>query len=234
MTGLLRFSRIRNTRIRILPACYFLIGFAYILLPVIPVSIPPLFVKALIMPVLIILFKVSDTNENSQLHWLLLSALLFSWAGDVALGIKTHQETMFILGLVCFLLTHILYFIVFLRTRGRNLPPVRFFYSIIPLLIYGLTLLYILKDGLGAMKIPVILYTTVILAMVSAAINRKEKVNRTSYFIVLIGALLFLLSDSMLAIDKFSHPFRFASPLIMFTYIAGQYFIVIGYLSEKK
>jgi uncharacterized membrane protein YhhN len=230
MIELHKSSGILNTRWWILSVFYFLVGIIYILLPVIPLAIPPLIVKALIIPLLIIIFRVAIMKESSISNWLIFIALFFSWAGDVALGIKVHQETMFMLGLVCFLLTHILYFIVFLRTPGKNLPLIRVFYSIIPLLIYGLILLYILYDGLGEMKIPVIIYTTVILAMVAAAINRIEKVKRTSYYIVLIGALLFLSSDSMLAIDKFSYPFRFAPPLIMFTYIAGQYLIVMGYL----
>ena len=230
MIGLSKFSSILNTRTWILSMLYFLTGILYITLPVIPVSIPPLAVKALIIPVLIILFKVTVRNENTISNWLIFAALLFSWAGDVALGIKSHQEAMFILGLVCFLLTHVLYVIVFFRTPGRNLPPKRFFYSVIPVLLYGLVLLYILYHDLGEMKIPVIIYTSVILAMVTAAINRIEKINRTSFYWVLIGAVLFLSSDSMLAIDKFSNPFPFASPLIMFTYIAGQYLIVMGYL----
>jgi uncharacterized membrane protein YhhN len=149
------------------------------------------------------------------------------------LGITSHRETMFMLGLVCFLLTHVLYVIVFFRTPGRNLPPKKFFYSVIPVLLYGLVLLYVLYDDLGEMKIPVIIYTSVILAMVAAAINRIEKVNSTSFYLVLIGAVLFLSSDSMLAIDKFSHPFQFASPMIMFTYIGGQFLIVIGYIRQS-
>ena len=232
MIRLLKFSGMLNTRTWILSIVYFLVGIIYILLPVIPVSIPPLAVKALIIPVLIILFKVTVRNENTVSHWLVFAALFFSWAGDVALGITRQAETMFMPGLVCFLLTHILYFIVFVRTPGRNLSLKKFFYSVIPLLIYGPMLLYDLYDGLGPMKIPVIIYTAVILAMVAAAINRIEKVNRTSYYLVLTGAVLFLSSDSMLAIDKFSNPFPFASPLIMFTYIAGQYLIVMGYLRQ--
>ena len=200
--------------------------------PVIPLPLPPLAVKALIMPILIIVFKVTVRNGNTLSHWLIFAALVFSWAGDVALGITRHQESMFILGLVCFLLTHVLYVIVFFRTAGKNLPPKKFLYTVIPVLLYGIVLLYILYDDLGEMKIPVIIYTTVILAMVAAAINRIEKVNRTSFYLVLVGAVLFLSSDSMLAINKFSNPFPFASPLIMFTYIAGQYLIVMGYLRQ--
>jgi uncharacterized membrane protein YhhN len=232
MTGSLKFSKILNTGTWILPMLYFLIGFLYIMLPVIPVYIPPLAVKALIMPILIVLLRVVTRHEKFLSHWLMTAALFFSWSGDVALGITRNQETMFMLGLVCFLLTHILYVILFLQTPGINLPTKKFIYAVIPLLIYGLVLLYILYDNLGEMKIPVIIYTSVILVMVAAAMSRVEKVNRTSFYLVLTGALLFLSSDSMLALDKFSHPFPFASPLIMFTYIAGQFLIVMGYLRE--
>jgi uncharacterized membrane protein YhhN len=234
MIGINKSSGILNTRFMILSLCYFLIGITYIVLPFIPVSLPPLLLKSLIIPVLIILFQVSDRKKDAFSHWLLIAALFFSWAGDVALGIQSHQEIMFMAGLVFFLLTHILYFIVFVRTPGKNLPLKLFFISVIPLLLFGLALLYILYDDLGAMKIPVIIYTTVILAMVAAAISRVGKVNQLSYYIVLLGALLFLSSDSMLAMNKFSHPFQWASPLIMFTYIAGQYLIVTGYLSGVK
>jgi len=227
---LLKSSGILNTRTWILSMLYFLIGILYIMLPVIPVSLPPLAVKALIIPILIVIFKVTVRNDNTISNWLIFAALFFSWAGDVALGVTRNQETMFLMGLVCFLLTHVLYVIVFFRTSGRNLPPKKIICSIIPVLLYGLVLLYFLYDDLGEMKIPVVIYTSVILAMVAAAINRIEKVNRTSFYLVLIGAVLFLSSDSMLAIDKFSNPFPFASPLIMFTYIAGQFLIVLGYL----
>jgi len=234
MTGSPKSSRIQNRGTGILSLFYFLTGIFYILLPVLPVSFPPLAVKALIIPILIVLFKVVIKRENFLSHWLMFAALFFSWAGDVSLGITRHQDSMFILGLVCFLLTHVLYVIVFFGTAGKNLPPKKFLYSVIPVLLYGVILLYILFDDLGELKIPVIIYTTVILAMVAAAISRIEKVNRTSFYLVLVGAVLFLSSDSMLAIDKFSNPFPFASPLIMFTYIAGQYLIVIGYMTRPE
>ena len=234
MIGLLKSPRILITRTRILSIVYFLVGITYILLPVIPVPLPPLAVKAGIIPILIVLFKVTVRNENTISNWLIFTALFFSWAGDIALGVIRHPESMFMLGLICFLITHVLYVIVFLRTPGRNLPAEKLIYSIVPILLYGPALVLILYDGLGEMKIPVIIYTTVILTMVTAAINRIEKANRTSFYLVLIGAVLFLSSDSMLAIDKFRNPFPFASPLIMFTYIAGQFLIVMGYLTGEE
>jgi uncharacterized membrane protein YhhN len=230
MIGLLKSSSILNKGNCILSVFYFVIGIIYIMLPVIPFPIPHLAVKALIIPILIVVFRASVKNGTVMSHWLMTGALIFSWAGDVALGITSHAEAMFMLGLICFLLTHILYFIVFIRTPGRTLSFKIFLYSLIPVLTYGLSLLFILYDDLGAMKIPVIVYTVIILAMVAAAVNRIGKVSRTSFFLVLAGAILFLFSDSMLAINKFSHPFPFASPLIMFTYVSGQYLIVTGYL----
>jgi uncharacterized membrane protein YhhN len=82
------------------------------------------------------------------------------------------------------------------------------------------------------MKLPVIIYAIVILAMLSGAINRKEKVIKKSYYMVLAGAILFLISDSMIAIDKFSHHFNSSEILIMSTYIGAQYLIVEGYISQ--
>jgi uncharacterized membrane protein YhhN len=233
LPGFSEFSGILNTRNRILSILYFFIGIFYIILPVIAVPIPPLYVKALIIPVLILIFQLTG-NKKSTFHRLFFAALFFSWAGDIALGVPRNQETLFMPGLVCFLITHVLYFIVFIRTPGMNLPIKKFFYVVIPVILYGTALLIILFNDLGEMKIPVIVYTAVILAMLTTAINRREKVNRTSYYLVFIGAVLFVLSDSMIALDKFNHPFQFASPLIMFTYIAGQYLIVMGYLSETK
>src|SRR5665647_1892160 len=99
MIGLPKFSGILSTRLRILSMLYFLIGILYIMLPVIPLSIPPLVVKALIIPILIIVFKVAVKNGNTVSHWLIFAALLFSWAGDVVLGITSHQDTMFMPGL---------------------------------------------------------------------------------------------------------------------------------------
>jgi uncharacterized membrane protein YhhN len=231
MIGIHKIPGILNTRTFLLSICYFLVAIIYILLPVIPVNIPPLAVKALIIPFLILIFQISVGKDNLLSKRLILIALIFSWAGDVALGITWRQETMFMAGLIFFLLTHVFYLIAFIRTPGRNLLPGQFLYAVFPLILYGFILLYILYADLGEMKVPVTVYTTVILAMVAAAINRTGKVNQISFYLVLIGALLFLSSDSMLAINKFSRPFPFASPLIMFTYVAGQYLIVMGYLT---
>jgi uncharacterized membrane protein YhhN len=84
------------------------------------------------------------------------------------------------------------------------------------------------------MRIPVIIYAAVILTMLSGAINRLEKVNRKSYYLVLAGAILFVISDSSIAVNKFSHQFESSGIVIMSTYIVAQYLIVAGYISQIR
>lgn len=86
-------------------------------------------------------------------------------------------------------------------------------------------------DDLGEMKLAVIAYAFVILSMLASAINRLRKVNSTSYWLVLTGAGLFVISDSVLAINKFSLPFN-GSDVIMSTYVIAQYLIITGYIRQ--
>ena len=76
--------------------------------------------------------------------------------------------------------------------------------------------------------IPVILYMVVILTMATMAFLRQGSVNNLSFNLVVIGAILFLISDSLLALNKFHSPFSFADISIIFTYGLAQLFIVLG------
>jgi uncharacterized membrane protein YhhN len=131
------------------------------------------------------------------------------------------------------MLAQAMYLIVFFTAPGPNILKKRPLLAA-PALAYGAVLVYFLSPGLGAMKIPVLVYATVILTMLCGAVNRYYKVNSTSYWIVLAGAILFVLSDSGIAFSKFIHPFRGASWFIMSTYVMAQYLIVTGYIKGVK
>ena len=219
---------------KIISVLYFLAGIVFIILQYKPVFSPDLAVKAIIMPLLILILVVNIRKENPGKHLLMLAALVFSWAGDVALEFTRQNDMMFITGLVCFLLTQMLYIFVFFLTPVRSVAFYRPAYLLLPVYAYGAGMLYYMYDDLGDMRIPVILYTVVILTMVAAAINRINKVSRISYFFVLSGAVLFVLSDSILAVNKFSNPFTEARALNMATYICGQFLIVMGYIKQYR
>ena len=80
------------------------------------------------------------------------------------------------------------------------------------------------------MLIPVMIYMIVILAMATSAFVRKGIVNKYSYNFVFIGAIFFMISDSILALNKFYEAIPLANILIMTTYALAQYLIVIGIL----
>jgi uncharacterized membrane protein YhhN len=87
---------------------------------------------------------------------------------------------------------------------------------------------------LGALKIPVIVYAVVLMVMVAAAIRRFHNTSNQSFVMVVVGAILFMVSDSLLAINKFLEPVSNASILIMLTYITAQLLIVEGLIRHGR
>jgi uncharacterized membrane protein YhhN len=162
----------------------------------------------------------------------MLLALAFSWAGDVLLQIDTGGTDLFLPGLTAFLLAHIMYIVIFFGTPGNNGFLEKHFYLTFALLLYGVALTGLLWDYLGKLRIPVIFYGIVILTMIAGALNRYYKSERRSYWLVLTGAILFVLSDSLLAVNKFAFPFSFAGLAVMSTYALAQFLIVTGYLLQ--
>ena len=105
---------------------------------------------------------------------------------------------------------------------------------ILPVVAYGLFLVAFLYNDLGEMRLPVIIYAMVIMAMLVGALTRAGKTGRTSFWLVLAGAALFVLSDSLLAVNKFSYAIPAGSVLIMSTYVLGQYLIVTGSIRQFR
>ena len=64
------------------------------------------------------------------------------------------------------------------------------------------------------------------------AINRYGKVNDKSFKLILVGAILFTMSDSLLALNKFLQPIPLAGVWIMASYAAAQYYITKGVLAN--
>jgi uncharacterized membrane protein YhhN len=219
---------------RVISALYFLIGIIAIILLDQPSFYPGFIAKSLIIPSLMILIVVNFNLVANKLHLYLFAGLFFSWVGDMTLEFTRINEIFFVIGLICFLLAHLMYLVVFLKTPGKNIILTKKAYLLIPVIIYGIVLVTYLYNDLAEMRIPVILYAAVILSMLAAAINRKDKVNVASFYMVLAGAVLFVISDSTIAVNKFSHHFDFSGIVIMVTYIVAQYLIVSGYVCQFK
>jgi uncharacterized membrane protein YhhN len=217
-----------------LSTIYFLIGLLFIFFQDRPSFLEGFVSKSLIIPSLIILFTVNLKLSVNRSHRLMFAGLFLSWAGDVILELAQRNGDLFIAGLACFLLVHVMYLTVFFITPGKNVILSNRSYLLIPVIIYGAGLVYYLYNDLADMRLPVILYTLVILTMLTGAINRLEKVNRESFYLVLAGAILFVISDSAIAVNKFSHHFESSGIVIMSTYITAQFLIITGYIKQFR
>ena len=190
------------------------------------------FFKPAIMPMLIGFYFTSTEIRNGTF----IRALLFCWAGDVLLMFAQIDQLYFMLGLIAFLIGHLFYifsFRQFVWEHEGNLLPTQKVRLVFPVLLAGTGLMVILYPVLGAMKAPVMFYSIVLMLMVSYAILRIGRTNKVSFNWVLFGALLFMISDSILAINKFHSPFSWASIAIMVTYIAAQFMFVKGVLDHR-
>ncbi|MBP6687339.1 MAG: lysoplasmalogenase [Lacibacter sp.] len=189
------------------------------------------FTKPLLMPLLMLGFYTASGKRSGTLFNLILVALFLSWAGDGLLQMKG----MFIPGLVAFLLAHIFYIAYFIRSNSRKKGLLQFqpLYTI-PVLLYIILFLWLLYPYLDALKIPVTVYGITIGTMLLASINMRGRINDAAASFFIIGALLFVLSDSLLAVNLFAYSNIVLSLCVMITYASAQYLIVKGALANEQ
>ena len=182
------------------------------------------YTKPLLVPSLMLAYFFYTGIQNS-LSKLIIAGLFFSFLGDVFL----LWDEYFIQGLICFLTTHILYTAYFIITANKNGWHFKKYpLLIIPVSAYTMALLWLLLPSLGDLTIPVVVYAIVISVMLLSGINLYKKIKSLAYIYFIAGAGFFILSDSLLAINKFYQPFAYSGITIMLTYILAQYFIVKG------
>jgi alkenylglycerophosphocholine/alkenylglycerophosphoethanolamine hydrolase len=154
-------------------------------------------------------------KQKNPLIFPMAIGFIFSALGDIALDLD--REKYFLFGLIFFLIAHLLYTTTFLKLAERNnFRTLR----ILTLAIFAITMVTILWPHLAQLKIPVMIYLGVITIMAASA-----SISGSHNFIAWSGALIFMTSDSMIAISKFISPFPFSSPGIMLTYFLGNFLI---------
>ncbi|MTH14532.1 lysoplasmalogenase [Flavobacterium sp. LC2016-01] len=208
---------------------YSAFSFIYLLILFLGYENLDLFLKPILIPLLSfgIYFHPNFPTKN-----ILLLALLFSWIGDVILLFTDLGEIYFILGLVSFLISHITYCVLFNRQNKGEIKRNLVFFAIGSVVIglYLIGMLSVLLPSLGDLKIPVIVYATVISIMLLFAFNGYLIWKKPGNLYVFLGAIVFVISDSILAVNKFYSPIEKSSFFIMLTYLVAQYLIVIGIL----
>lgn len=156
---------------------------------------------------------------------IILLGLAFSLGGDILLIFPN----LFLFGLISFLIAQIIYIVAF--RKGR--PFTAFTWAQLPLLAYGVIIFLILQPGLGSMAIPVALYMLVIMTMLWQAWDQWQPDQQKWAMLALIGAASFVLSDTLLAFNKFHTEFALARLLTLTTYFCAQWLIAHSILQEE-
>ena len=131
------------------------------------------------------------------------------------------------MGLLAFLFAHLRYIkffsIVRMGERIKLKPGL-----ILLVVVYYSGLIYLLFNDLHEMKLPVLVYGIVISVMFLLALHMLFIKNKEAGKQMMFGALLFIVSDSILAINKFYEPFEYAGIAIMLSYGIAQLLITLG------
>jgi len=183
-------------------------------------------------------FLMFSKHVEKKMVWLAVAAFVCSWFGDVFLMFAGKDLIYFMLGLSSFLLAQIFYIFLFLRSvnpSGRSSFLKNKPFWLAPYLVYGAGIYLLLFNHLDdVMKIAVLVYTTALLSMSALALNRLGAAPRVSFVPVFAGSVLFVVSDTLIALNKFLAPVPHEGILIMSTYMLAQFFIMTGLLKQYE
>ncbi len=176
-----------------------------------------------------ILAAIALSLVRGRGRMLLSIALLCSSLGDILLALRNGNY--FVFGLLSFLVAHLFFITLWLRHWATPLETTgKQKLLIVALILFLAAMLWWLLPIPG-LSLPVAIYMCVLTTMVMIAALADFKSNW-----VVIGALLFLLSDTLIALSTFKHVVdgKLAGLLIWSTYYLAQYFIAVGFMAEQR
>ena len=180
-----------------------------------------IFTKPLLVPILgFYVFLNSKKNYYQTTKVLIFFAFIAAWLGDMLL--MGSKEIFFISGMIAFATFHLLIATVFLRfNKIRLVKCQNAFLALLVYLFISYRLIKFLKDGLDGFQVPLIIYIVVMGIMVTAVFNQLESSNRRMNAMAFFApaAILFVISDSTLALQKFKYFNEgFLSVIVMLAY----------------
>ncbi len=176
-----------------------------------PLTIILIFCIALLAPV----------SDPPLYKTLILAGLALSLAADVLLMLPKDY---FLPGLGGFLLAHLSYIAAFSVGRGLHFS----WWWVAPGLIYAGIIRFFITARLRWMQAPVLAYMLVILLMAGQAWERYARLGTTGTLLAGLGALLFIISDSALALGRFRRHYRHQPLAVLGTYFTAQLLIALS------
>lgn len=204
---------------------FFIVVTVYLIAMFFELHYVKLIFKPLIVGSLLLYFLIVTKNRFVKFKLWMLLAMIYCLAGDIFLMLDGRDELFFILGLASFLVGHIFYILVFRRVSRERFVSFNVIKTLLVVAYVG-TLLYLLIPRAGVLWLPVVLYALVIGTMLVFALHLTKigKIGR----LIATGAFLFVISDSVIALNKFYTPVPYDHWIVMITYIAAQFLIIHG------
>jgi uncharacterized membrane protein YhhN len=190
--------------------------------------------KPSLMLILLVYFW-ANAGTLARLKYLIMLALFFSWLGDIFLLAEKQYPQFFIYGLGSFLVAHLFYIAYFYQIRRKHTVVAGL--KILPsvaVLIYVISLFAVLAPRLGNLRLPVAVYTLTLATMLLTSVHAFDFKKHDFARWCVAGTCFFVLSDSLLAINRFYQPFAYAGIFIMLTYGIAQFLITVGALKEVR
>ncbi|CAL2084772.1 lysoplasmalogenase [Tenacibaculum sp. 190524A02b] len=216
----------KQTKIIIATLLFLIVAMVDVYAVITQTKIIEMIFKPLLMTTLVIVYLLSVKKPN---FWF-VSGLFFSFWGDVFL---LDKESFFVFGLGAFLFAHIIYIKITTSFLEKDLTS-KMITSAIPFVLLFVGLLYLIIENLGEMLIPVLVYGVTIATFGTAALLnfRQEKSIANSW--LLLGAILFIASDSLIALNNFYTPKHLFDIAIIILYIISQYFICKAMIAKSE
>lgn len=182
--------------------------------------------KLLLMPALLVslLWMLRGVGVGGVTRVLVLASLgiVFSWLGDALL---TNPDGIgFLLGLASFALAHVAYLVLFLFVlRERRVP-----WPVLAFAAWWALIVIVLAPHVGELLVPVAIYGLLIVALTAVSFGANR--------FVVIGAITFLISDTLLSLKFFVPGWHFypIDFIIMAFYLVGQGFIAYGAVHRAR
>ena len=185
--------------------------------------LPFMIFKPLTM-LLIISLLLFNWNGQEQYSFWILFGLSFSLAGDIFLMLSRKY---FKYGLFAFLIAHIFYIYAF------TMNVYQYNYLILSsILIYAVLMFLYLKNDLGSNILPVVFYIIMISFMLWTAVSRYLFQSDLQNLFVMVGGIIFVISDSVLAVNKFKKHLKFSEETILFSYYTAQVLFVFSAITH--
>lgn len=172
------------------------------------------------LTMIFILAIAFEGPTSAYRHWI-IAGLCLSLVGDVFLMLPEDRAHRFITGLASFAVAHLCYIAAFSLSHPVTAP----LWPLLPLGLISAGILIPIWSGVGALKGPVLVYTLVLVIMAFEAAGQFFAKPSLATTFSLAGAVLFMASDSLLAVNRFRRPFRSAQALLLSTYFLAQWLI---------